>query len=35
MASVEGVSMTHLEGASYQRIKEGRGHLLMGEMKRR
>jgi hypothetical protein len=34
MTSVEGVSMTRLEGASYQRIEEERGHLLMGEMKR-
>jgi hypothetical protein len=35
MAGVKGASMTHLEGASYQRIEEGRGRHLMGEMKRR
>jgi hypothetical protein len=26
--------MTHLEGTGYQRIEEGRGHHLMGKMKR-
>jgi hypothetical protein len=34
MASVEGASMTGLEGTGYHRIEEGRGHHLMGEMKR-
>jgi hypothetical protein len=35
MAGVEGASMTHLKGAGYQRIEEGRGHHLMVEKKRR
>jgi hypothetical protein len=34
MASVEGASKTRLEGIGYQRIEEGRGRHLMGEMKR-
>jgi hypothetical protein len=34
MAGVERASMTHLEGADYRRIEEGRGCHLMGEMKR-
>jgi hypothetical protein len=34
MASVEGASKTRLEGTGYQRIEEGRGRHLMGEMKR-
>jgi hypothetical protein len=35
MAGVEGASMTFLEGVSYQRVEEGRGRHIMGEMKRR
>jgi hypothetical protein len=35
MAGVEGVSMTRLEGISYQRVEEGRGCHIIGEMKRR
>jgi hypothetical protein len=35
MAGGEGASMTRLEEAGYQRVEEGRGHHLMGEMMRR
>jgi hypothetical protein len=35
MAGIEGASMTHLEGTGYQRMEEGRGCHLMGEIKRR
>jgi hypothetical protein len=35
MASVEGASMTRLEGTGYRRMEEWRGCHLMGEIKRR